>query len=326
MQKLFITSPISIAGCLITRGFAEGFKKLGFYVVEKDVRETTFEDIEKFNPDYILGYCYGYLVNQELAKDLLNNKKYKFIHYFGDEPQSRFAYTDRSELYDILKKAKKDVFIWDKEFVSDFKGCHYLPLAVDPKLYKTTFEGYEHDLSFVGRPLTEKRQKLLSLLIKKYGKLSLYCYEDHFKRSIDEMVNNNLLNSEEIELYKKSYKGFIRTEEELAKVYNSTKVNINITEQGKDNINYRVFEVLASSGFLLTDYMPDIYNHFEVGKELDIYQNDCELIDKIDFYLQNLNIAQSIARNGRRCVVNNHTFKQRAEKILKLMNVKGKMM
>ncbi len=318
MQKLFITSPKSILGGLITRGFAEGFKKLGFYVLEKDVQETTFEDIKTFNPDYIFGYCYGYLVNQELSKDLLNNKDYKFIHYFADEPKSKIASDDCPELYDILKKAKKEVFIWDKELVSEFKNSHYLPLAVDPKLYKTSFEGYEHAISFVGAPITEKRQKILSLLIKMYGKLSLYCREDHFQRSIDELLKNNLLNIEEIELYKKSYKGFISSEDELAKVYNTTKVNINITDQGKDNISYRVFEVLASSGFLLTDYMPEIYNHFEVGKEVDVYQNDYELIDKIDFYLQNLNIAQSIARNGRRCVVNNHTFKQRAERIIKL--------
>ncbi len=319
MKKLFITSPVSIAGCLITRGFAEGFRKLGFYVVEKDIRETTYEEIKKFDPDYILGYCYGYLNSPELTKDLMNNPDYKFIHYFGDEPNSKFAFTDRPEIYDLIKKAKKNVFIWDEEFLKDIKGSHYLPLAVDPKLYKTSFEGFEHSISFVGRPLTEKRQKLLSLLIKKYEKISVFCYKDHFERSIAEMLKSGLLDDEEIERYKESYKGFVKTEEELAKIYNSTKININITEQGKNNINYRVFEVLASSGFLLTDDMPDLYRHFEVGKELEVYKNDSDLIDKIDFYLQNQNLAQAMARYGRRSVVNNHTFKQRAEKMLKLI-------
>lgn len=319
MKKLFITSPISIAGCLITRGLAEGFKKLGFFVVEKDVRETTIEDIKNFKPDYILGYCYGYLVNEALTKDLINNKNYSFIHYFADEPQSKFAYTLRPELYDIIKTTDAKIFIWDSEFLNDFEVAHYLPLAVDPKLYKTSFEGFEHSISFVGRPLTEKRQRILTQLIKRYGKISIFCYKDHFERSINEIKEKNLLTASELDLYKDSYKGFVKTEAELARIYNSTKININVTEQGINNINYRVFEVLASSGFLITDEMPDLYKLFEVGKELEVYKNEEELFDKIDFYLKNQNLAQAIARYGRKNVVNNHTFKERAEKILKIV-------
>lgn len=320
MKKLFITSPVSIAGCLITRGLAEGFKKLGFFVVEKDVRETTFEDIKKFNPDYILGYCYGYLNNEELTKDLIGNKNYTFIHYFADEPKSKFAYTQRPEMYDLLKTTDANIFIWDSEFLGDFEVAHYLALAVDPKLYKTTFEGFEHSISFVGRPLTEKRQRILTQLIKRYGKISIFCYKDHFERSIKEIKENGLLTDEELDCYKDSYKGFVKTEIELARIYNSTRININVTEQGINNINYRVFEVLASSGFLITDEMKDLYKLFEVGKDLEVYKNEEELFDKIDFYLKNQNLASAIASNGRKNVVNNHTFKDLAEKILKSIN------
>ncbi len=319
MKKVFITSPISIAGCLITHGFAEAFRQLGYFVVEKDVRETTFEEIEKFNPDYILGYCYGYMVNESLLPKLRNNSKYKFIHYFGDEPDSKFAYTDNPELYEIMKKTKAEIFIWDPEFTTAFKSSHYLPLGVDPKLYKSHFDKYEHKISFVGRPLTPKRQAILVTLIKAFGPISLYCYRDHFERSINEIVSNNLFTTEELDWYKASYKGFLKKESEMAHVYNSSKININITEQGLNNINYRVFEVLASSGFLLTDNMPDLCKNFDVGRELDVFSNEAELIDKIKFYLNNLDIAQTIARNGRKNIVNNHSFKDRTTSILKII-------
>lgn len=318
MRKLYITSPISIAGCLITHGFAQGFRKLGFYVVEKDVREVTVEDINEFKPDYILGYDYGYLVNEELAAGLLN-QNYKFIHYFADEPQSKFAYTKRPELYELLKNTESYIFNWDSEFLNDFEGSWYLPLAADPGLYKTNFKGYEYGISFVGRPLTEKRQNIIAQIIKNFGYISLFCYKDHFDRSVEEFKEKKLLNDEEIERYKASYKGFVKTEKELARIYNSSKININVTEQGINNINYRVFEVLASSGFLITDNMKDLYLLFDAGRELEIYKNNDELIDKINFYLQNLNIAQAIARKGRKNVVNNHTFKIRAEKMLKII-------
>lgn len=320
MKKLFIISPISIAGCLITKGFADGFRKNGYFVVEKDIREVTFEEIKKFNPDIILGYCYGYLNSEELTKDLRGNKDYKFIHYFGDEPNSRFAYTDRPEIYKLLKTTKNaEIFIWDSEFINEFDKAYYMPLAVNPALYKKEFEGFEHNISFVGRPLTEKRQSILTKLIKQFGKISIFCYKDHFERSINQIKEKNILTERELDLYKASYKGFVKTEEELAQIYNSTKVNLNITEQGINNINYRVFEVLASSGFLLTDYMKDLPKLFEIGKELESYKNEEEMFDKINFYLKNQNLAQAIALNGRRCIVNNHSFKNRVNKIIKMI-------
>lgn len=318
MKKLFVISPISIAGCLITHGLAEAFRELEVFTVEKDVREVTFDEIQKYKPDYILGYDYGFLVNKKLAKDLKKLKGVKFIHYFADEPQSKFAYTDNPEMYEELKKLKnKYVFNWDSEFLKDFEGSVYLPLGIDKKLYKTGFSGYEHNISFVGRPLTEKRQAVLIRLIKEFGRISLFCYEDHFKRSIKEIEEKNLLSEQELDSYKESYKGFVKSEKELAQIYNSSKVNINVTEQGINNINYRVFEVLASSGFLITDEMKDLHVHFEVGKELEVYHNINDLADKIKFYLNNLDIAHAIARKGRKHVARNHTFKNRVEKIVR---------
>lgn len=320
MKKLFVISPISIAGCLITHGLAEAFREIGVYTLEKDVRETTFEEVEKYNPNYILGYDYGFLVNKELAKDLKNLKGVKFIHYFADEPQSKFAYTNNPEMYEELKKLKnKYVFNWDSEFLKDFEGSIYLPLGINKKLYKTEFSGYKHNISFVGRPLTEKRQAVLTRLVKEFGEISLFCYEDHFKKSVAEIEEKNIFTEPELEAYKASYKGFVKTEKELAQIYNSSKININVTEQGINNINYRVFEVLASSGFLITDEMKDLYTHFEVGKELEIYNNIDDLIDKIRFYLENLDIAHAIARKGRKHVAQNHTFKNRVEKIMKIL-------
>ncbi|MCK7515993.1 MAG: glycosyltransferase [Desulfobacterales bacterium] len=52
-------------------------------------------------------------------------------------------------------------------------------------------------------------------------------------------------------------------------------------------MNYRVLEVLASGGFLLTDYKEDIKKYFDEDKELVIYNNETELIEKISLYLEN---------------------------------------
>lgn len=319
MKKIYTILPISPSECFITKGFADGFRKLGYFVQEKDVREVTIEEIEKFNPEFIFGYNYSYLINKKLSESLINNNKYKFIHYFGSEPDSKFAYEDRPELLDLIKQTNANIFVWDSKCLNEIEGSIYLPLGVNPKQYKTTFNGYQHKISFVGRPQTQKRQEIIVQLIKNFGPISLFCNRDNFEKSLNEMLQQNLFNSEELEWYKESYKGYLKTPEELSEVYNSSKININVTEKGKDNINYRVFEVLASSAFLLTDETPDLYRHFEVGKELEVYTNIEDLVDKTRFYLKNLNFTQAIARAGRKNVVNNHSFKDRASKLLKLV-------
>ena len=86
--------------------------------------------------------------------------------------------------------------------------------------------------------------------------------------------------------------------------------------QGKSSLNYSVFAILASGGFLLTDERDDLKEYFE-QKHLDTYKNVNDLIDKIDFYLENLNIAQKTAQFGKFEVVANHNFSARARYVLK---------
>lgn len=324
MKKVLITLPNSIAGSLIMRGFSAGFRANGCHVLEKDLRELSINDIKRYNPDIILGYDYGFLFyeQKDLVDYILNSEQnYKIVHYFADEPNGKFAYVDKPELYQTfvdISKSRKNVFsfVWDKDFVDEFFNCKYLPLAVNYKSYLSN-EIIPYEISFVGRPLTDKRQEILAALVKKFGKkLSIFCYEKHFLQSVDEMKQKQLLSDKELELYKSSYKGFLAKESEIADVYFNSKVNINITLQGKSGLNYRVFEVLASKGFLLTDEMNDIKENFIVSKELETYKDIDDLIDKVDFYLKNPIIAKKIAILGFANIAKKHSYTVRARTIL----------
>ena len=328
MQKILITLPNSIAGTLIMKGFKQGFKSNSCYVLEKDLRELKKEDIERFKPDIILGYDYGFLFsdNEEIKsfiKDYSKNNTTKLVHYFADEPNGRYAYVKKPELFEEYLAYSKEYnvfsFVWDEDFVCDLPDSKFLPLAVNQKAYHTVFEYKEkdYDITFVGRPLTEKRQKILAALIKTFGKkLSIFSYENHFLQSIDDMKNKQFLSDEELEVYKSAYKGFLKTEKDLAHVYSNSKVNLNITLQGKSGLNYRVFEVLASRGFLITDDLSDIHKNFVVSKELEVYKDVADLIDKIKFYLKNPLIAEKIALLGFSNVIKSHSYTARVKKLL----------
>lgn len=324
MKKVLLTMPDSIAGTLIFNGFASGFKANGCFVVQKDLRELTVSDIKKLKPDYILGYDYGFFLrgSKEVVDYLKSSENNaKLIHYFADEPNGKLAFVDKPDLYKIFydfAKENKNVytFLWDEGFVNSLPRAEFLPLAVNCKKYLPE-EGNQYEISFVGRPLTEKRQKILAALVRRFGKkLKIFSYEKHFLQSLDDMKNLQLLSDEEMEVYKSAYCGFLTTEKELADVYFNSKVNINITLQGKSGLNYRVFEVPASGGFLLTDEMEGIADYFEPSREIETYKNLEELIDKTEFYLKNPEIAQRIAVAGFNTVRKSHSYTARARFVL----------
>lgn len=307
-------------------GFADGFtnesKVNKCKVMTKLVDELTSKDIEEFRPDMILGYDYSFLMDENCKKIIKQSSCKNLVFYFADEPKGKFALGNRNELYDELKKLSPKIFIWDKDFLHEFKDSTYLPLAVNPQKYVTRSCArscdYKYAITFVGRPLTDIRQEILCELIKVFkNKLCIFSYEKHFLQSIEEIKEKKLLDEEDLEIYSKCWKGFVENEEELAQIYSSSKINLNINLQGKSSINYRVFEVLASGGFLLTDEREDLSEYFEVSKHLETYKDTKDLIDKIDFYLKNLNIAQRIAQLGKFEVINNHNFSARARMILK---------
>lgn len=314
--------PRSIAGGLIMDGFALGLEMNKCIVLKKVVDQLSQEDVQSFKPDMILGYDYSFLMDEGCSEIIKKSECKNIVCYFADEPRGKFALGDKDYLYEEIKKFNPKIFIWDKDFLNEFENSTYLPLAVNPIKYITDFSEYKYTISFVGRPLTDIRQKILCELVKVFkNKVHIFSYEKHFLKSIEQIKEKNLLDSEDLEVYSKCWRGFVEKEEDLAKIYNSSKININITLQGKSSINYRVFEVLAASGFLLTDEREDLKTLFEPSKHLETYKGTDDLIDKINFYLKNLNIAQRIAQLGKLEVIENHTFGARASSLLRKLEV-----
>lgn len=317
MKKFLIISPRSIAGGLIMDGLSKGLELNGCRVMSKIVDQLIADDINSFKPDVILGYDYSFLMDENCTQVIKNSPCKNLMCYFADEPRGKFALGEKDYLYEELKKFNPKVFVWDKDFLGDFENSYYLPLAVNPRKYISDFSDYKYTITFVGRPLTDIRQEILAALVKKFkNKLTIFSYDKHFQKSVEEMKTKKLLDEDDLEIYASCCKGFVEKEEDLAKIYNSSKININITLQGISSLNYRVYEVLAAGGFLITDEREDL-KMFEISKHLETYKDIPDLMDKIDFYLKNLNIAQKIAQLGKFEIIENHTFSARAKSILK---------
>jgi len=70
--------------------------------------------------------------------------------------------------------------------------------------------------------------------------------------------------------------------DEIAKIYQTSKININVTKlMLESTVNQRVFDVPACGGFLLTDYRTDLETLFELDREMICYRGLEDLEKKV---------------------------------------------
>ncbi len=302
MDKALIIISDNNKGKYISKGFANSFRELSYFVIEKKIYDLNIEEIKKIKPDIVMIFWTD--MNQ---KDIL-------IDFFKDYQSKIISLAELKN--DIPKEfqRKENNYI----FTSDAKTKkHLLIPSIDVKMYKTKFNGFNYNITFSGNPAYKNREIILSRLIQNFGVINLFCRSFDFYKSLDDIYKNKYLDEYFLELYKSSYKGYVENQKELSQIYCSSKINIDMENENKKNINYRVLEITASGGFLIAPENSVIKENFESGYELETYKSTDDLTDKINFYLKNVNIAQMIASKGRIATIGNHNNYDRLKTILK---------
>lgn len=82
---------------------------------------------------------------------------------------------------------------------------------------------------------------------------------------------------------------------EHSKAVARSKINLNFTEGGTSDRSYKV---LASKGFLLTEAWPRMEDDFTPGEDLIVFTGVDDMIEKINYYLENPEERERIAKNG----------------------------
>lgn len=103
----------------------------------------------------------------------------------------------------------------------------------------------------------------------------------------------------------------------MPRIFKCSKINLNITLRSiKTGIPQRVFDILGSGGFLISNYQPELLDLFEPNVDLVMYESTNDLIEKIDFYLNHESERLSIAKHGQETVEKHHTYNQKVNHIL----------
>lgn len=82
------------------------------------------------------------------------------------------------------------------------------------------------------------------------------------------------------------------------------------------SMSVRDYKVMASGGFLLTQYCKDIEKWFKIGEECEVYKTDEECLEKIEHYLNNPEERARIAKCGYDAVHANHKYIDRIRLVL----------
>lgn len=108
--------------------------------------------------------------------------------------------------------------------------------------------------------------------------------------------------------------------QELPKLYNASKINLNITcIQNKTSLDQRIFDIGGCGGFVLTDYRPDLGKMFVIGKEVVFYKDIDDLNKKVEYFLDHPDKREEMAFFIQKRVQREHTYLARMEYLIKVV-------
>lgn len=148
-----------------------------------------------------------------------------------------------------------------------------------------------------------ERQEILALISERYP---CYLYTHKKTPALPHIIN----------------RGTAANRKESCYIFRCSKINLNITLRSiRTGIPLRAFEVMGSGGFLLTNYQEDFLDYFEPGVDFVYYDSYEDLLRKTEYYLTHEEERQQIAKNGYEKVKKYHTYRNRFDTMLEVMNL-----
>lgn len=127
-------------------------------------------------------------------------------------------------------------------------------------------------------------------------------------------------NSDVSDLVRVRYMGSVDYWSEMPKVFRQSKINLNFTIPNiKSGIPLRMWDVLGSKGFLLTNYQAEIPYYFTEGEDLVCFDGLEDLREKTAYYLAHEDERLRIAENGYQKVKEYHSYRSRIKEMLRIV-------
>jgi hypothetical protein len=96
-------------------------------------------------------------------------------------------------------------------------------------------------------------------------------------------------------------------QEQLVDIYRESRIVLNFCREGR-GFSIRVFQIMGSGAFVLSEYCLDLETIFKKGVHLDWFKDEMEMVEKVKYYLQKDEEREKIAQNGCRLVHGNYSW------------------
>lgn len=117
---------------------------------------------------------------------------------------------------------------------------------------------------------------------------------------------------------------------EKTEIFNTSKINLNfsgVTEvtgltrgseivKRKTQIKGRIIEVSLCGGFVLTEAATGLDKVYEIGRELEVFSDEKELVEKVKYYLSHDEEREEIAERGYKRSLRDYNIKTAVPKLL----------
>ncbi len=187
------------------------------------------------------------------------------------------------------------VFIAQKDYLERFRRAvghdqvYWLPLAAAPDVHYDHGLPRVYDVGFVGNIARAHRGTARARRL----------------RLIAERFSTN-------DFYR------VYMPEEVGRVYSQSRIVFNCSIAG--DVTMRVFEGTACGALVLTDAIANgLEELFDIGREIVVYENDADLLEKITYYLAHEEERETIARAGQRRALAEHTYPHRMARLLEIL-------
>jgi spore maturation protein CgeB len=116
---------------------------------------------------------------------------------------------------------------------------------------------------------------------------------------------------------------------EMIKMFSRSKINLGFSSCGETHqdderilqIRLRDFEVPMSGGFYMVEYMEELEEFYEIGKEVVCYTGSEDLSEKIKYYLAHETERETIRKAGYERCLRDHTWHKRFQTVFQQMGL-----
>lgn len=118
-------------------------------------------------------------------------------------------------------------------------------------------------------------------------------------------------------------------DDEMVKLFSRSKINLGFSSCGETHVTgerivqvrLRDFEVPMSGGFYMVEYLEELEEFFDIGKEIVCYRGADDLVDKIRYYLSHDNEREAIRRAGHERCLRDHSWQKRLSDAFRTMGI-----